>query len=148
MPLKVLWLLVVLVPAVSSYGLDWMSSALAGRPERFLPGSHALLLRAVLVSLPFVVLVMVATYARKAATPAWDAAVRRAARLGVGLNLLLWTVYHGIVAVGAMGADGAGGRPGGLTLAVGVVALLSPAWIGYAMRRSFARMRGSTAAGN
>lgn len=141
MPLKVLWSLVVLVPAVSSYGLDWAAALLAGRPERFLPGSHALMLRAVLVSLPFLVLAMVATYARKAMTPAWNAGLRRAAGVGVALNLLLWTVYHGAAAGSAVGA---GGRPGGLAVALGIIALLSPAWIGYAMRRA---MKGPQAAG-
>ncbi|MFN5010275.1 MAG: class I SAM-dependent methyltransferase, partial [Gammaproteobacteria bacterium] len=93
MPLWFLWLLVPLAPALCVHGVDWAFWTLTGRAERFLPLSHTLMLRAILVSVPFLVLAMVATYARKAATPGWTAAVGRAARLGIALNLLLWTVY-------------------------------------------------------
>ena len=130
MPLWILWSLVPLAPALCVHGLDWAYWTATGRPERFLPLSHTLMLRAVLVSLPFLVLAMVATYARKAATPDWTAAVGRAARRGVALNLLLWTVY--LVAGSAAG----GARSGPAAVALGVVALLSPLWIGYAMRRA------------
>lgn len=129
MPLWFLWLLVPLAPALCVHGLEWVFWTLTGRAERFLPLSQTLMLRAILVSVPFLVLAMVATYARKAATPGWTAAVGRAARLGIALNLLLWTVY---LAVGA-GTDGA--RGGAVVVALGIIALLSPLWIGYAMRR-------------
>lgn len=138
MPLWFLWSLVPLAPLLCVHGFDWAYWTLSGRPERFLPLSQTLMLRAVLVSLPFLVLAMVATYARRAATPAWTAAVGRAARLGVALNLLLWTVY--LVA----GSDAAGARQGPSVVALGVVALLSPLWIGYAMRRV---LKGPRAAG-
>lgn len=129
MPLWILWSLVLLAPALCVHGVDWAYWNLAGRPERFMPLSQTLMLRAILVSLPFLVLAMVATYARRAATPGWTAAVGRAARLGIVLNLLLWTVYH------VVGSDVGGGRDGAVVVALGIIALLSPAWIGYAMRR-------------
>lgn len=138
MPLWILWSLVPLAPLLCVHGVDWAYWTLSGRPERFLPLSQTLMLRAVLVSLPFLVLAMVATYARRAATPSWTAAVGRAARLGVALNLLLWTVYL------AAGSDTGGARQGSLVVAIGVVALLSPLWIGYAMRRV---IKGPRAAG-
>ena len=138
MPLWFLWLLVPLAPALCVHGVDWAFWTLTGRAERFLPLSHTLMLRAILVSVPFLVLAMAATYARKAATPGWTAAVGRAARLGIALNLLLWTVY---LAVGA-GTDGA--RGGAVVVALGIIALLSPLWIGYAMRRV---IKGPRAAG-
>jgi len=130
MPLKALWLLVVLVPLASSYLLDWAFWTAVGRPDRFLWGSQTSMLRAVLVSLPFLVLAMVATHARRAADAAWHAAVRRAAWLGIALNLSLWSVYHAI----GVAAD-AGARPGAAAVAIGVIALLSPVWIGIAMHR-------------
>ena len=133
MPLRILWLLVPAAPAVFAYGVEWASWTVAGRPDRFLPGSQALMLRALLVSLPFLVLAMVATCVRKAATAASAAAARRAAAVGLALNLLLWVAYHAAT-------SGAAGRPaGGLTLALGALALLSPAWIGYAMYRTAAK---------
>jgi hypothetical protein len=138
MPLWFLWLLVPLAPALCVHGVDWAFWTLTGRAERFLPLSHALMLRAILVSLPFLVLAMVATYARKAATPGWTAAVGRAARLGIALNLLLWTVYL------AVGAGTGGARGGAVVVALGIIALLSPVWIGYAMRRV---IKGPRAAG-
>lgn len=130
MSLRILWLLVPLAPAVFAYGFDALAAAFGGRPGGFQPGSHTLVLRAVLVSLPFFTLAVIATYARKAATPAWTAALGRAVRVGLLLNLLLWSVYH-LVAAGD-----AGGRPGVGGLAVGVLALLSPVWVGYAMYRT------------
>jgi len=138
MPLWFLWLLVPLAPALCVHGVDWAFWTLTGRAERFLPLSQTLMLRAVLVSLPFLVLAMVATYARRAATPGWTAAVGRAARLGVALNLLLWTVYL------AVGAGTGGARGGAVVVALGIIALLSPVWIGYAMRRV---IKGPRAAG-
>ena len=135
MPLWILWLLVPAAPAVFAYGLEWISWAAAGRPERFLPGSQALMLRALLVSLPFFTLAMVATYARKVATAASAAAWRRAVLVGLALNLLLWTAYHATM------SSGAGGRASGFALALGAIALLSPAWIGYAMYREASRAR-------
>ena len=138
MPLWILWSLVLLAPALCVHGLEWAYWTLTGRPERFLLLSQALMLRAILVSLPFLVLAMVATYARKAATPAWKAAVGRAARLGVALNLLLWTVYL------AAGPAAGGARGGPAVVALGTMALLSPAWIGYAMRRA---IKGAQATG-
>ena len=129
MPLWILWSLVLLAPALCVHGVEWAYWTLTGRPERLLLLSHTLMLRAILVSLPFLVLAMVATYARKAATPAWTAAVGRAARLGVALNLLLWTVYL------AAGSDAGVARDGFAVVALGIAALLSPLWIGYAMRR-------------
>ena len=138
MALWFLWLLVPLAPALCVHGVDWAFWTLTGRAERFLPLSQTLMLRAVLVSLPFLVLAMVATYARRAATPGWTAAVGRAARLGVALNLLLWTVYL------AVGAGTGGARGGAVVVALGIIALLSPVWIGYAMRRV---IKGPRAAG-
>ena len=128
MPLWFLWSLVPLAPLLCVHGVDWAYWNLVGRPERFMPLSQTLMLRAILVSLPFLVLAMVATYARRAATPGWTAAVGRAARLGIVLNLLLWTVYR------VAGSD-ADARDGATVVALGIIALLSPAWIGYAMRR-------------
>lgn len=135
MPLRILWLLVPLAPALFSYGFDLAAKAAVGEAQRFLPGSHSLLLRALLVSLPFLVLAVVATYMRKAATPAWTAAVGRAARLALVLDLAFWTLYHAVDL-----ADG-GGRPGLPGLVLGVAALLSPVWIGLAMYRVVKRAR-------
>ena len=129
MPLWILWSLVLLAPALCVHGVEWAYWTLTGRPERLLLLSHTLMLRAILVSLPFLVLAMVATYARKAATPAWTAAVGRAARRGGALNRRRWAGYL------AAGWDAGGARGGGAGVALGIAALLSPLWIGYAMRR-------------
>lgn len=89
MPLWILWSSVLLAPALCVHGIERAYWTLTGRPERFLPLSQTLMLRAVLVSLPFLVLAMVATHARKAATPAWTAALLSPPWIGYAMRRVI-----------------------------------------------------------
>lgn len=132
-----LWSLVGFAPGLFVYVGDWVFWTVTERPYRFNEEPNILFMRGVLVLVPFLVLAVVASLKNEKITAQVRSALLQAAFIGLTLNCLFWGYYYYDVYV--YWRD----RPGtGANIGLGMLGVLSPLWIGYAMYFPLRKARG------